>query len=191
VIELANAYDPDVVAVQLNVVGSHDAPRLRTVLGGDARRALLAMLLQATLPGAPSIFYGDEVGLAGGQDPDCRGAFPWDEARWEPGLRDSVRALLLLRRAETGLRDGPLRVAGAAGPAVAFERGEGVSHFIVAVNPGDTATRLDIRLHDPRGGARLEAVDLPGLGGITAGAIQDGRATLELPAHSGSILRIH
>ena len=39
VVELANAYDPDVVAVQLNVVGSHDAPRLRTVLGGDARRA--------------------------------------------------------------------------------------------------------------------------------------------------------
>ena len=132
VVELASAYDPDVVAVQLNVVGSHDAPRLRTVLGGDARRALLAMLLQATLPGAPSIFYGDEIGLRGGHDPDCRRAFPWDEGRWEPGLRDSVRALLHLRRAERGLRDGPLRVAGAAGSArclrarrrsVAFRRG--------------------------------------------------------------------
>ena len=113
--ELADAYDPDVVAVQLNVLGSHDAPRLRTVLGGDARSAQLAMLLQATLPGAPSIYYGDEVGLAGSHDPDCRRGFPWDESRWEPGLRDSVRALLHLRRAERGLRDGSIRVAGAAG----------------------------------------------------------------------------
>ena len=191
VVELANAYDPDVVAVQLNVVGSHDAPRLRTVLGGDARRALLAMLLQATLPGAPSIFYGDEVGLMGGHDPDCRGAFPWDEGRWEPGLRDSVRALLHLRRAERGLRDGPLRVAGAAGSAVAFERGEGASHVRRGGQPGDDPARLDIRL-EGRSVARGASnhVDLVGLGGITAGPIEDGRATLELPAHSGSVLRI-
>ena len=170
VVELANAYDPDVVAVQLNVVGSHDAPRLRTVLGGDARRALLAMLLQATLPGAPSIFYGDEVGLVGGHDPDCRGAFPWDEGRWEPGLRNSVRALLHLRRAERGLRDGPLRVAGAAGSAVAFERGEGASQLRRGGQPGDDPVRLDIRLEGSVGGTgRLEPLDLVGLGGITAG----------------------
>jgi glycosidase len=161
------------------------------VLGGDARRALLAMLLQATLPGAPSIFYGDEVGLVGGHDPDCRGAFPWDEDRWEPGLRDSVRALLHLRRAERGLRDEPLRVAGAAGSTVAFERGEGTSQFVVAINPGDDAARLDIRLEGvvDRAG-RLEPVDLVGLGGVRAGPIEDGRATLELSACSGSVLRI-
>jgi neopullulanase len=149
------------------------------------------MLLQATLPGAPSIFYGDEVGLTGGHDPDCRGAFPWDEGRWEPGLRDSVRALLHLRRAERGLRDGPLRVAGAAGSTVAFQRGEGASHFVVAVNPGDDPARLDIRLDGLVDGAgRLEPVDLVGLVGVTAGPVENGRATLELPARSGSVLRI-
>jgi neopullulanase len=191
VIELAHAYDPDVVAVQLNVLGSHDAPRLRTVLGGDARRSLLAMLLQATLPGAPSIYYGDEVGLAGGHDPDCRRAFPWDEGRWEPGLRDSVRALLLLRRAERGLRDGSLRVAGHSGPAVAFERGEGASHFVVAVNPGDVGTRLDVRLEGAMGDrGRLEPVDIVGVGGVVGGVFEDGRATLEVPPMSGSVLRI-
>jgi hypothetical protein len=102
-----------------------------------------------------------------------------------------VRALLHLRRAERGLRDGPLRVAGAAGSAVAFERGEGAAHFVVAVNPGDAATRLDIRLDGlDADGARLEPIDLAGLGGVTGGPIEDRRATLELPPMSGSILRI-
>ena len=50
--ELAAIYDPTVVAAQLNLLGSHDTPRMRTVLGGDAARVRLAFLLQATLPGA-------------------------------------------------------------------------------------------------------------------------------------------
>ena len=74
--ELLKAYRPSTVAVQLNLLGSHDAPRLRTVVGGDVARVALAMQLQATLPGAPCLYYGDEVGLTGGNDPGCRGAFP-------------------------------------------------------------------------------------------------------------------
>jgi len=61
----------------------------------------------------------------------------------------------------------------------------------VAVNPGDDPARLDIRLDGLVDGAgRLEPVDLVGLGGVTAGPVENGRATLELPARSGSVLRI-
>ena len=192
VVELASAYDPDVVAVQLNLLGSHDSPRLRTVLGDDLAGVRLATLLQATLPGAPCIYYGDEVGLRGGNDPACRGAFPWDEARWEPGLRDAVRALLHLRSSEPALRDGPLRVVGAAGSAVAFERGAGASRFVVVVNAGDSVVRLDLRFEDaPRGaGGHLAPIDLPGGGGIGEAPIVDGRASVELAARSGGVLRI-
>jgi hypothetical protein len=131
------------------------------------------------------------VGLEGSHDPDCRRGFPWDEGRWEPGLRESVRALLHLRRAERGLRDGPLRVAGAGGSAVAIERGDGASRFIVAVNTGNEGVRLDVRLEHPvEGGGRLEPVDLPGMGGIDGGPLHDGAATLDLPARSGSVLCI-
>ena len=192
VLELAAVYDPFVTASQLNLLGSHDSPRLRTVLGGDAARVRLAILLQSTLPGAPCIYYGDEIGLVGGNDPDCRGAFPWEEARWEPGLRDTVQALLHLRMAEPGLRDGHLAVVGAADWAVAFERGSGAARFVVAVNPGDSGARLDLRLADaPIGaGGHLASVPIPGLASITEAAIVDGRATIELPARSGTVLRV-
>jgi cyclomaltodextrinase / maltogenic alpha-amylase / neopullulanase len=192
VTDLGAAYDPDVVAAQLNLVGSHDTPRLRTVLGGDVAGVRLATLLQASLPGAPCIYYGDEVGLSGANDPACRGGFPWDEASWEPGLHESVRALLRLRSAEAGLRDSPLRVVGAEGLAVAFERGAGASRFVVAVNAADTVARLVLRLEDAPGGAggHLASIELPGLGRLDETPIVDGRATIELGARCGAVLRI-
>jgi cyclomaltodextrinase len=192
VLELSRAYDPSTVASQLNLLGSHDAPRMRTVLGGDAARVRLAILLQATLPGAPCIYYGDEVGLTGGGDPACRGAFPWDPARWEPGLRNTIRGLLHLRLAEPVLRDGPLAVVGAAGPAIAIERGSGSARFIVAANPGETAVALEVRLADAPSGAggHLAPVDIPGCGGSGESRIVDGRATIDLAPCSGTILRV-
>ena len=191
-VELLGAYDPATVAVQLNLLGSHDAPRLRTVLGGSATRVRIATLLQATLPGAPCLYYGDEIGLLGGNDPGCRGAFPWDETRWEPGLRDSVRGLFRLRAAEPALRDGPLTVLGATGAALAYERGAGASRFVAVANPGDTAVRLSLRFADaPAGhGGHLAPIALPGLGGVTETAILDGGATLEVEPLAASILRI-
>ena len=42
----------------------------------------LAFLFQFAFLGAPAVYYGDEIGLRGGKDPECRGTFPWDEGRW-------------------------------------------------------------------------------------------------------------
>jgi cyclomaltodextrinase / maltogenic alpha-amylase / neopullulanase len=191
VMELVTVYDPDVVAVQLNVLGSHDTPRLRTVVGGDVARVRLAALLVATLPGAPCIYYGDEVGLAGGKDPACRGAFPWDETNWEPGLHGSIRGLLRLRASEPVLRDAPLRVAGADAAAVAFERGAGDSRIVVAVNAAETGTRLDIGFEDGPGhaGRELVSIEVPGYAGVTATRNAEGGATVELGPLSGAVLR--
>ena len=105
-VELLGVYDPDVVAVQLNLLSSHDAPRALTVLGGDVAAFRMATLLQCLLPGAPSIYYGDEIGMTGGNDPACRGAYPWDRARWDGDLRAFVRAVLALRAAEPAVRHG-------------------------------------------------------------------------------------
>jgi neopullulanase len=190
--ELLGAYGPRTVAVQLNLLGSHDAPRLRTVLGGDPARVRLATLLQATLPGAPCLYYGDEVGLTGGIDPGCRGAFPWDASRWEPGLRDTVRTLFRLRLAEPALRDGPLAIVGATASAVAIERGSGPARFVVVANPGEAPVRLALRFADaPAGhGGHLAPVQLPGLGGVGEAPILDGLATLDVAPLAGAILRV-
>jgi cyclomaltodextrinase / maltogenic alpha-amylase / neopullulanase len=192
VVDLASMYDPAVVAVQLNVLGSHDTPRLRTVVGDDVARVRLAVLIMAMLPGAPCIYYGDEIGLAGRKDPDCRGAFPWDETRWEPGLHASIRGLLHLRATEAALREVPLRVAGADGAAVAFERGAGASRYIVAVNAGETGARLRISIGGEPESAdgRLVPIELPGYGGVGATAIVGGSATIELAERSGAVLRV-
>ncbi|MFL5714032.1 MAG: glycoside hydrolase family 13 protein [Chloroflexota bacterium] len=189
---LSVAYDPDVVAVQLNLLGSHDAPRMRTVLG-DTAGVRLATLLQATLPGAPCVYYGDEVGMQGGVDPANRGGFPWDESRWEPGLRDGIRAVLKARGAESALRDGPLRFLWAEGSAVAYERGEGASRFVIAVNAADEAATIHVPIDGdvpPDRPLRLDPVDLPGFGVIGVSAVAGGSATLVLPPRSGGLFRI-
>jgi cyclomaltodextrinase len=192
VMELSTAYHPSVVSAQLNLLGSHDAPRLRTVVGGGLERTRMATLLQLTLPGAPCIYYGDEIGLVGGNDPACRGAFPWDEARWEPGVRSSVQALLRLRHAEPALRNGQIRVVGASDAAVAVERGEGASRFVVAANASDEPVRLDLRFADaaPGAGGHIAPVALPGYGGVGETPIVDGRGSLEMAPRASAILRV-
>ena len=68
----------------LNLLGSHDMARFLTLARGDRSALRLATLFQMTYPGAPSIYYGDEIGMAGGHDPANRGAFPWDTAEtWD------------------------------------------------------------------------------------------------------------
>jgi len=192
VLGLDAMYDPSVVAVQLNLLGSHDTPRLRSVVGDDLAAVRLATLLQMTLPGAPSVYYGDEIGLRGGNDPDCRRAFPWIEAHWDTGLRDTVRALIHLRRAEPALRDGPVRIAAADGHAIAVERGSGEARFVVAVNAGEGPATLPVTLaEDATGPANaLVPVAVPGLADPAAVALVGPHATVELSARNGTVFRV-
>jgi glycosidase len=64
-----------------NMLDSHDTERLRTLCRGEWARQRQAVLFQMTYPGVPCIYYGDEVGMEGGRDPDNRRAMPWDETR--------------------------------------------------------------------------------------------------------------
>jgi cyclomaltodextrinase / maltogenic alpha-amylase / neopullulanase len=190
-VDLLAAYEPEVTAVQLNLLGSHDTPRLRTVLGDDVTGVRLAILLQMTLPGAPCLYYGDEIGLAGGNDPDCRRAFPWEVGTWDHDLHAFVRDVVALRAAEPGLRAGQVNIVGAAGPAVAYERRYGDARLIVAVNAGDDPIRLDLRL-DEAEAKRLTPVELAGGCGVVGGGavVSGGVAAVELGPRCGSILRL-
>ncbi len=103
---LLERYPRSNVLAQQNLLDSHDTARVLTIFNGRKDLLKLAVLLQMTYPGAPMIYYGDEIGLEGGKDPDCRRAFPWDERQWDHELRGYYKRLIGLRSAHRALRDG-------------------------------------------------------------------------------------
>ncbi|UCF78446.1 MAG: alpha amylase N-terminal ig-like domain-containing protein [Candidatus Eiseniibacteriota bacterium] len=99
-------YCDSVNEVMFNLLGSHDTERFLTLCGGDTAKLKLAVLFQMTYPGAPCIYYGDEIGLKGGKDPDCRRTFKWDAERQDAELLEYYRGLVTLRNNHPGLRYG-------------------------------------------------------------------------------------
>jgi cyclomaltodextrinase len=189
VAELLAAYAPETNAVQLNLLDSHDSPRALSLVGGEREAMELAILLQATLPGAPCTFYGDEVGVMGGLDPDSRRSFPWDEARWDRELLEVVRALFGLRRAEPALRSDVLNVIVTSAGALAFDRTDGSRRLIVAINAGDEGVSLSVPAAADGVPALLVATgraraDPPRI------ASADGALAIDLPPRAGAVIAV-
>ena len=88
-----------VIPLLWNLLGSHDTPRVLHRCGGTKKKLKLMAAMQMLLPGSPMIYYGDEVGLAGARDPDCRRGMLWDEARRDRDLLEWYRKLIRLRKA--------------------------------------------------------------------------------------------
>lgn len=107
---------------QFNLLGSHDTPRLRHIVGGDLRLVRVAAALLFSYPGVPCVYYGDELGLDGAGDPDCRRTMPWDEAEWDHDLRAFYQHLARLRREAPALRWGGFQLLHAGEHTVAFQR---------------------------------------------------------------------
>ncbi len=134
---LNELYDPQIVQAQMTMLGSHDTPRLLTVANNDKTAVRLMFLCQMTLPGAPNIYYGDEIGMAGGGDPDCRRAFPWhDRSLWDEELLADVRRMVRLRREHAVLRRGTFELLYADESVVVYQRRLGTQTAIVAFNAG-------------------------------------------------------
>ena len=180
---LISAVDPLVAGAQFNLLGSHDTPRARSVLGGRPELLRLAMAALLTLPGAPSIYYGDELGLEGGCDPGCRGAYPLTLSEGQAALRATVRALLHARRDHVALRRGSVEVAAAGERSIALWRGAEDDRALVALNPDAAEVRLTLGSDVGSRVATMAAIAIPG---IPAGRL-DGPA-VELPPFGALIL---
>lgn len=131
---LLSHYPLPAVQAQLNLLDSHDTARFLSMAGGDKRLQRLAALFLFTYPGAPCVYYGDEIGLQGGKDPDNRRAFTWDENRWDHDLRAHYQRLIALRRRMPALRDGSFRVLHAAGQVIVYERRQEQQALVVVIN---------------------------------------------------------
>ena len=120
------------------LLSSHDKPRFLTQCQGDVNRLRLALAFQFTFPGPPAVYYGDEIGLEGGEDPDNRRCFPWNEGEWNLPLLSEVRDLIRWRRDEPALSAGSIRLVEACGRLLAYERALGSSRFLVTLNAAHT-----------------------------------------------------
>jgi neopullulanase len=144
---LLGLYHPDVTAVQLNLLGSHDLARFLTLARGDRSALRLATWFQMTYLGAPSIYYGDEIGMTGGHDPANRGAFPWDHTElWDVDLLHEFQRLIALRRARPALRRGSFTALYARDGVFAHARRLDTETIVVALNTADATRRVDLPL---------------------------------------------
>ena len=143
-------YDPTTVPALLNLLDSHDTGRIMTLAGGDPELVVLALALLLTMPGSPCIYYGTEVGLEGGPDPDNRRGFPWDALDGAVEISDALRSLIALRHAEPGLRSSELERLGPLagsdfGRTYLYARGVGEERIVVAVNHADEVDEVELR----------------------------------------------
>ncbi len=169
--ELYGSYPREASDALMNLIGTHDTERILTVLGSDyedyehsndelavsrlsperrkqaSRLLKLASVLQFTVFGIPSIYYGDEVGMEGFHDPFCRFPFPWHD------LNDSSRADLLnhyralgeLRRSPAFHR-GDFRILSHAEDYIAYERvaPDGSDRVVIAVRRGEGTRKIPL-----------------------------------------------
>ena len=141
---ILNIYPPDITASQLNLLDSHDMPRFLSCVNGDRDSLKLAWLFMFTIAGAPCLFYGDEIGVYGGHDPECRKSFPWDENMWDKDLHEYAKACIALRKEHAALRRGEYKRVYAEGEAMAFMRSYKNENVTVAFNVSNEEKSIEL-----------------------------------------------
>ena len=83
--------------MMLNLLDSHDTHRFFTEVNKDKDKVLAALAIEMVYLGAPCIYYGTEIALEGGYDPDSRRCFNWNEEQWDKGFMEKIREMISLR----------------------------------------------------------------------------------------------
>ena len=146
---------------------NHDTARLGTTLP-DERQRRLAQLLQFTLPGAPNLYYGTELGMTGGDDPEMRAPMRWDLATPDNAALQWTKQLIALHKAHRALRIGNFRLV-TADKLLAFERytDRAEDTVVVLVNPGTTDLKETVMVANSKLMNTFKMMDL--LGSLPAG----------------------
>ncbi len=160
VFDICENYPPCALHLMMNHIGTHDTARILTVLSRNdnnfgtreqqatltlsddeyafsKKRLFAAAVIQYTLPGIPSLFYGDEAGVSGGADPFCRATYPWGKEDGE--LTDFYKKLGQIRRNAKALKKGSFEPYIIRNGLFSYLRQDGNSFCFVAVNAGANA----------------------------------------------------
>jgi alpha-glucosidase len=145
-------------------VNSHDISRLQTVTG-ERRHLDLGSALALTLPGVPCIYYGDEIGLEGGADPDNRRCMIWDEDAWDRQRLAHLTEAVWRRRRSPALRRGGFVDLGSNGDVLAFARPLGDEVKLVVASRADEPLVVQVATGGVPGARKKRVeVELPPLG---------------------------
>ncbi len=185
----------------MNLLSSHDVPRSLHLMGYQSdttdaakiaeakRRLLLGVFIQMTFPGAPALYYGDEVGVTGGEDPFNRATYPWADKGGKPdlGMLAEYKKLIKLRQDHPVLRNGsfgaPLYIDD---NVIAFARRDGDKGAISATNNSTLPKKVMLKLPDDM----KAKIFVDAITGVQLQTKNDS-LTLTLPALSGVLLINH
>jgi neopullulanase len=175
-----NLYKPDITYAQLNLLDSHDTPRFLSCVNGDKESLKMAWLFFFTYPGAPCIYYGDEIGIDGEHDPYSRKSFPWEETKWDQDLRSVVKQLIALRKENPALRRGDFKRLWSADHIYAFSRSFEGKTFIMALNASESPQHAKVT---------YEAQKIPNIlfGAATDISASEERLNFTVPPRSGVV----
>ena len=196
---LRENYPHDAFYSAMNFLGTHDTPRILTMLGADQvpqskderaafrlspeqrKKGLalvrLAALILFTFPGSPTVYYGDEAGMEGCEDPFNRGAYPWGHE--DKDLKARFSLLGQLRKQRQSLQSGSIQWLRASGSLLAFARELPQERTVTVVNADALSHILTLPWTAPFAMDRLSGQSFP---------VKDGILTVELPPYGGLLL---
>ncbi|MBS1707343.1 MAG: alpha amylase N-terminal ig-like domain-containing protein [Armatimonadetes bacterium] len=183
------SYVPQVSRNMMNLLSSHDTPRFLTECGEDGRRARLGALVQFTWVGAPCVYYGEELGMSGGKDPENRRGMRWDLATVENPNLSFYKKLARVRLGSEALMVGdPVRVqADDQRNFVAYGRVYRDDAALVTLNRSDREQTVQVSLPQALRPA-LTRKCVEALSGKPIQVSPDGKLNLTLAPMSGAIL---
>ena len=171
------------------MLSSHDFPRPMTTLNGDIAKLRLAILLQFTVPGVPMIYYGDEIGMCGGQDPLNRAPMIWDETRHNTHIREWYSKVAGIRKERREFSSGNFLdlsqwLENGVGGFLRTDPDDPRNYSIVFANPTRSRKKFTVYVPAAHMFSDLELVDLLSGARVRSSC---GSIHVDLPAMSGAV----
>jgi cyclomaltodextrinase len=145
VVHLLQSYPLSVNEVAFNLLGSHDTPRILTIANESKERLKLTYLFQFSVLGTPCIYYGDEIGMTGEQDPGCRKCMIWNEEEQDRDLFNFVKKLIRFRKEIRAFgNEGDFTFTRIHPSAVSYIRKNENEQLLFIINPADQPLKVKI-----------------------------------------------